>query len=834
MLSALSINKSFAIGMAILAVGFWCGTSYAQDEPASFNSSFLMGSARDMDTSLYSHGNPVSAGEYRLDMYVNGQWFGKQDIVFKPVPGEKSAETCFTAEELQFYGVDVESVGAPDIDVKKCKPLSEWIGQAQSRLEISSLRMDLTIPQENMRREARGYVNPELWDRGIDAGFIGYDLNATTIRADESGSGISNSDNLYLGMNSGVNVAGWQLRHNSSVSRRSGDGYDFQKTSTFARRAFSKIRSNLTIGDSFTNGELFDSVAYRGMNLSSEDRMLPDSMRGYAPVIRGVASTNARVEVRQNGNLLYSTTVSPGNFVIDDLYPTGFGGDLDVLVTEADGQQRTFSVPYSSIAQLLREGIGRHSVTVAQLRNDELEDDPLFMQATYQRGLYHDITGYLGSTVSQGYRSVLVGAGLATELGAFSFDVTRSQTEFRNNDDKFGNSVRINYSKMLNQTNTNFTLAAYRYSTKGFYGLSDAMFAREFDEQQLSLVALRNQKSQFQLTLNQSLGRRYGSLYFTGSVRDFWDTEGETKQYQMGYNNRFRSVSYGISAIRTTTQEGDADNQFDLSFTMPIGGGYSGQYIDGGVSLDDDGYTSSRAGINGYGGDRNQYNYGMRVTDNEQNGSTVGVNGEYRSRFASVNGSYSYSDDYQQASAGARGAFVAHKDGITMTPQHGDTMVLIEAKDAKGAGVVSASGVEVDDFGYAVLPYVTPYRMNRITLDPNGIDRNVELKGTSRKLAPYAGSITKMTFETEKGLPILIKAHRRDGISLPFAARVFDLSGNEVGVVGQSSVIFVRREQRQGVLTVKWGGEQCRLTYQLGDVSPEQEFGFEKTNAICH
>ena len=169
-----------------------------------------------------------------------------------------------------------------------------------------------------------------------------------------------------------------------------------------------------------------------------------------------------------------------------------------------------------------------------------------------------------------------------------------------------------------------------------------------------------------------------------------------------------------------------------------------------------------------------------------------------------------------------------------MTPQHGDTMVLIEAKDAKGAGVVSASGVEVDDFGYAVMPYVTPYRMNRITLDPNGIDRNVELKGTSRELAPYAGSITRVTFETEKGLPILIKAHRRDGISLPFAARVFDTSGNEVGVVGQSSVIFVRSEQRQGMLTVKWGGEQCRLTYQLGDVSPEQEFGFEKTNAICH
>lgn len=100
MLSALSINKSLAIVMATLAVGAWCGNSYAQDKPASFNSSFLMGSARDMDTSLYSHGNPVSPGEYRLDMYVNGQWFGKQDIVFKSVPGEKAQKPALALRIL--------------------------------------------------------------------------------------------------------------------------------------------------------------------------------------------------------------------------------------------------------------------------------------------------------------------------------------------------------------------------------------------------------------------------------------------------------------------------------------------------------------------------------------------------------------------------------------------------------------------------------------------------------------------------------------------------------------------------------------------------------------
>ena len=40
--------------------------------------------------------------------------------------------------------------------------------------------------------------------------------------------------------------------------------------------------------------------------------MLPDSLSGYAPTIRGVAQTNARVTVRQNGYIIYSTYVPPG------------------------------------------------------------------------------------------------------------------------------------------------------------------------------------------------------------------------------------------------------------------------------------------------------------------------------------------------------------------------------------------------------------------------------------------------------------------------------------------------------------------------------------------
>ncbi|XLM21608.1 fimbria/pilus outer membrane usher protein, partial [Chromobacterium piscinae] len=64
------------------------------------------------------------------------------------------------------------------------------------------------------------------------------------------------------------------------------------------------------------------------------------SLQGYAPVVRGVAETNAKVSVRQNGNVIYENVVPPGEFSIDDLYNTGFSGDLEVTVTEADGRVR--------------------------------------------------------------------------------------------------------------------------------------------------------------------------------------------------------------------------------------------------------------------------------------------------------------------------------------------------------------------------------------------------------------------------------------------------------------------------------------------------------------
>lgn len=117
--------------------------------------------------------------------------------------------------------------------------------------------------------------------------------------------------------------------------------------------------------------------------------MLPDSLRGYAPVVRGVAATNARVEIRQNGYVIYSTNVAPGPFEIHDVYPHTNNGDLQVTVNEADGSHKTFSVAYSSVANMLREGIWNFQLTAGKYHTGGDGYQPKLIQ--WHRGIRHEL-----------------------------------------------------------------------------------------------------------------------------------------------------------------------------------------------------------------------------------------------------------------------------------------------------------------------------------------------------------------------------------------------------------------------------------------------------------
>ncbi len=182
------------------------------------------------------------------------------------------------------------------------------------------------------------------------------------------------------------------------------------------------------------------------------------------------------------------------------------------------------------------------------------------------------------------------------------------------------------------------------------------------------------------------------------------------------------------------------------------------------------------------------------------------------------------------------GSIVAHDKGILFGPEQGQTMVLVYAPDAAGAKVNNTVGLSVNKSGYAVIPYVTPYRLNDITLDPQEMSTNVELEETSQRIAPFAGAIAKVDFSTKKGYAIYINTKTATGEGLPFAAQVFNAKDESVGIVAQGSMVYLRTQEPKGDLYVKWGdeaNEQCHFSYDVTAQLSNDQQSMIMTEAEC-
>ena len=810
--------------------------------PVEFNPAFLQGGAK-VDVSRFSRGNPVLPGDYSVDLQINGNWVGRVAVRFIAQPDSDIAQPCIDHALIERIGLDFEKLSsAARTQLSKaqsagCVDLKAMIADSAVSFDLSRLQLEITVPQIAMRHTARGYVSPEFWDSGVPSATLGYNFNAYRAAA----SGITTTVS-HLDLTAGINFGSWHLRQRSSVNDTSG-APSYQNIATYLTHDIPAIRSDLTIGDGFTDGAVFDSFGFRGVELASDDLMLPDSQIDYAPVVRGIARTNARVVITQNGNTILETTVSPGAFEINDLYATGYGGDLHVTVYEADGSQASFLVPYASVVQLLRPGVWRYSVVAGETEQPSLAGTERFTQLTLQHGFNNYLTGYTGAVGAQHYRAALLGIAVNTLAGAVAVDVTGARAALTDNYSSSGESLRFSYSKLIPETQTNIALSTYRYSSSGYYSFSDAQSAWQAAGDSASPDTIDRARSQWEVNINQTLPGQRGNFYLSASVRDYWNMPGTTTQFQGGYTNHFRllgsSLSYSASIARQNDLlTGKPDNRMQAGFSLPLGHSPHSPMFATSFTQDTTGDVRTRGGqevITGTVGENSQLSYSASANQAAGN-NAYAASGQYRGADASVSASVSEGNGYSQQSTGATGGLVVHPGGITLANQMADTIGVVEALGAEGARVTNNIGTSINRSGYAVLPFLTPYRLNTINIDAeDAVSPDVEFKSTSESVAPRLNSVVMIRFQTVAGRAILITAHLADGSALPFGASVYDEQGGEVGLAGQDGDIYLRGIAQSGWLTARWGeapDQQCAFRYQL-PAALKSDGPFVRLNATC-
>lgn len=764
------------------------------------------------DLRYFAKAGGQQPGTYPVSVWLNEQEVTQQNVTFVEENGQ--LKPVLTPSQLAEYGVNVSAFTAfsqlPDGGT--FTDIERYIPDARSQFDFSTQRLNLSIPQAAMNVQSHGYVDPARWDDGIPAAFVDYTFSGSQTRQSTD-----DGRSSYLNLRSGVNLGAWRLRNISSMQYDKTRRWDSQ--STYLQRDIVSLKSQLRMGDTYTRGDVFDSVQFRGVQLMSDDEMQPDSMNGFAPIVRGVAHSNAKVTIAQHGYVIYETYVSPGAFAIQDLYPTAQSGDLEVTVKESDGSERRWTQPFAAVPFMLREGRARFSLSAGRYHStSQRSRSPTFMQGTLFYGLPAEFTFYGGSQLAEDYHAVAAGLGRGFGLlGALGLDTTWAATTTPSGKRYTGHSLRAQYQKSVAQTGTSFSLASYRYSSSGYYDFSEAAMLESRYGQTWS------KRSREEISVNQALGG-VGTLSLSAYSQDYWHNADRDQTLHAGFYSTWKRVAWSVGYFYTkTTGHSAPDRSWSLNVTLPLGGAWSDSTVSYNTSSDNHGYTSQQVGI--YGAlpqNQNLYYLVQQGIANQGQGSNSSASLDYHGGYGTTQLGYRRDRDSSQMTWGASGALVVHPHGITLGQNVGDSFAIVRAPGAANVAIQNANNVHTDWRGYAVVPTLTPYHKNVIALDAQTLpdDADVELQGAT--VIPGGGAVVEAHYQTHIGNRVLFTL-RRDQDVVPFgaSARLVGDGGTASAMVAERGQVYLSGVPTAGTLAVKWDdagvSRQCVLHFRIAD-----------------
>lgn len=809
-------NPRYLSILIFLGIQNYTQNLYAEE----FDTSLLVGNSKNGDISRFYIDDKIPEGKQLVDVYVNQVWKGQFEI---NVIGEH-AEISFETVDVNKLGLNLSLSAKQKIAQQKTILSNELAKGVTSALDINKLRLDINAPQISVKQSEVGYVDPSYWQQGISALILSYNLNYYNYK--EKKGSKSNNESFFANINSGVNLGAWQFRDESNYSYYSHGKSQWKNNTRYVYKAFSQITSGLTIGDFYTPMALFTSIPFRGASLATEMGMLPNSSQGFAPIIRGVAQTNALVSVYQNENLVFQENVPPGEFSFRDIQPTAGGGDLLVVIQEADGRRGSFTVPFSAVPDMLKEDVYRYNVTLGESRVSNTNYRPKFAQGEFHYGLNNLVTVYAGGIVSEDYYSALIGSGWNFKFGAISADITHATADLQTGK-KTGQSFRLAYSKYMDATLTNLTLAAYRYSTRDYYSFVDSIYAHDnykaWKDYQNDIAQQQNNnnavsdldlstfdalrgsraKNTFTINLNQYLGGQRGVVFLSGTHRNYWNTDESNREYQLGYSNNYKDIAYNLSVSKLRNYDNKEETRYYFNISVPISFFDKRANINTSIYAADSRYQQSTISMSGTAGKDDLVNYTLTGSNQTGGNNLVGANVSYRHPYSTLSASYTEANNYRQGGLGARGTVVAVPNHIVFSGNTGNTYTLIEAPMANNMMVNGNKATLTNNQGIVLVPNSIPYRTNNYTLTNTEMPSNAELVGNTTQVTPYLGAVNYLTLTTDKRKTFIIKASLENNESLPFGTEVLNNKKESIGYVGQSSVLYLKSDELPSSIFIK-------------------------------
>ncbi|MBE3468102.1 outer membrane usher protein [Enterobacter cloacae complex sp. P15RS] len=797
-----------------LIMGSSLNDSFAEDA-VEFNTQFLdVQGSENYDLSHFSRKGYVLPGKYNLQVIVNkGRLPENYDINWYPKEDEPDDSfACLSPDLVAHLGIKPE-LTEKFIWIKEGACLKpDQLKDMHVNADMSESALRIAIPQAYLEYSDENWDPPTRWDEGIPGILFDYNINASHEHDENEG---GNEQDVSGNGTLGANLGPWRLRADWQADYQHQDGEttrNWEWSRYYAYRALPAWGAQLLMGETSLSSDIFDTFNYAGLSVNSDDQMLPPNLRGYAPDIAGVARTNAKVVVTQQGRVLYEKQVPAGPFRIQDINQS-VSGDLHVRIEEQDGKVQEYDVSTTSVPFLTRANQVRFKTTVGRPQdwNHNMAGN-IFAASEASWGVADGWSLYGGGIGEQDYQAMAVGIGRdMAALGALSFDVTRSRaliTEDQDDDTLQGNSYRISYSKDYDELHSRISFAGYRFSEENFMTMNDYLDAQDGEH-----FRSGKDKQMFTVNYNQNLIDIGINVFVNWTRRSYWDRSDEnnynimfSKYFDIG---DFRNISLSLNGYRSEYDD-ETDDGFYLSVNIPWGEGGSFNY-NGSYSQDD---HSNRVGYSQRVDDNN--NYQLSVGDSQSQKSADGYyrhNGDIAD--LDLNASY-LENNYSSVGISLEGGatLTGHGGALHRVSIPGGSRLMIDASGQEGVPVGGYNApVYTNAFGMAVLSDINDYYRNDIKIDIENLPENAEATRSTAQITLTEGAIGYRQFDIIRGEKAVAILRLSNGKNPPFGAEVFNERHQQVGLVDDNGSVYLAGVNPGEEMQVTWNGDQqCSIS----------------------
>lgn len=762
-------------------------------------------SGEKLDTSWFEQA--IAPGEHMIDVELNGLSAQRMLIEFKQY-ATNNIQPCLSKAQLVDLNIKVPEVS------KACYIATDISTMATANYISSQSLLVLSVPDINIEKKDGKLKTPRSkWDEGVNS----VKLNYNSYISDTSN---SSDVNGYLGVQALATFGMWRLKGGGNLYKN-GSTFNSNLSDFFVYRDVDAITSRANFGEIRTSNisAINGSLPLTGLRVAKATSMYKSHWNNYVPVLKDTALSSAKVTVLQNGLVLYSRVVPPGEFEIDDLDVSSTGADLELVIEESNGQIRRRTIPFTKLPSLLREGSFNYSISAGQYRNSNSSIQPAVLTGGLEYGL-GVITPKFSSLLSEQYYYGELGVTYDLgQFGAMSFEGGATRySSFDDKQDHSGFILKSLYAKQFYRSATSLQLVGYQYRSPDFLSFEEYVSTANQSDPERSGLGLRNR---FEVSVNQPISE--ATLYLSYRYDTYHNSSLSGTSLYSSLNFSLGRVSVGMNYTISDTVLANygvsSDKRLGLSLSLPFGEKNDSSVVFSSTHEQNTGAFNNQLSYNGRTGN---YDYSTTVsqTINDTNTGNESVSAVVRNStpYGQFAANIESNGETTSGSLSANGGLLIYEDGIVAAQYLGETTAIVKVDDAEELIVNHNPTLRTNKDGVVVIPYANDYGSNKVYINAEE-NSDVQLVEFSKSYVPRRGSTVLVNLKARVGKRVLVKLNTEENL---FGEPVVSLDNqsDEMSFVGTDNIVYLSGIKPDQSTTFVVGPGRCEFSI---NVSPDSK-----------